>query len=80
LASEVFKLAKPRRDIPRAVKLALRFLIRRSQANSLELQEIMHQVRTEKQISEVYRSFLPFIDQAGILRPRSRLANVDYLD
>jgi hypothetical protein len=40
----------------------------------------MHQVRTEKPISKPYRSFLPFIDQAGILRSRSRLANNDYLD
>ncbi len=48
LASEVFKLANPRRDFPKASKLALRFLIRRSQANSLALQEIMHQLRTEK--------------------------------
>ncbi len=48
LASEIFKLAYPRRDFPKANKLALRFLIRRSQANSLALQEIMHQLRTEK--------------------------------
>ena len=80
LASEIFKLANPRRDFPRANKLALQFLIRRSQANSLDLQEIMHQLRTEKQISKPYRSFLPFIDKAGILRSKSRLANVDYLD
>ncbi len=72
LALEVFKLANPRRDFPKATKLALRFLIRKSQANSLDLQKIMHQVRTEKLISTSYRSFLPFIDQAGILRSRSR--------
>ncbi len=39
LTSEVFKLANPRRDFPKASKLALSFLI---------LQEIMHQLRTEK--------------------------------
>jgi len=44
LATEVFKLANPRRDYPKASKVALRFLIRRSQANSLALQEIMHQI------------------------------------
>jgi hypothetical protein len=73
LASEVFKLANPRRDFPKATKLALRFQIRRSQANSLDLQEIMYQVRTEKLISKEYRSFLPFIDQAGILRSQADL-------
>jgi hypothetical protein len=52
LASEILKQANPRRDFPRANKLALRFLIRRSQANSLDLQEIMHQLRTKKQISK----------------------------
>ncbi len=80
LATEVFKLANLRRDYPKACKLALRFLIRRSQANSLALQEIMHQLRTERSISIPYRSFLPFIDKAGILRSKSRLANVAYLD
>ncbi len=70
LASEIFKLANPRRDFPRANKLALRFLIRRSQANSLDLQEIIHQIRTEKMISKPYRSFLPFIDPAGFLRSK----------
>jgi hypothetical protein len=77
LASEVFKLANPRRDFLKAPKLALRFLKRRSQANSLALQEIMHQLRTEKLISKPYRSFLSFI---CIRRSKSRLANVDYLD
>ena len=68
LASEVIKLANPSRDFPKATKLALRFLIRRSQTNSLDLQEIMHQLRTESLISKLYRSFLPFIDYAGIQR------------
>jgi hypothetical protein len=72
LVSEVFQLANTRRDFPKATKLALRFLIRRSQANSLDLQEIMHQLRTEKSISKPYRCFLPIIDQAGILRSKSR--------
>jgi hypothetical protein len=80
LASEIFKLANPRRDFPKATKLALRFLIRRLQTNSLDLQEIMHQLRTKKPISKPYRSFLPFIDQAATLRSKRRLANVDYLD
>jgi hypothetical protein len=80
LATEVFKLANPRRDYPKASRLALRFLIRRSQANSLALQKIMHQIRTDKLISKLYRSSLPFIDIAGILRSKSRLANVDYPD
>jgi hypothetical protein len=40
----------------------------------------MHQIRTEKPISKTYKNFLPFIDQACILRSRSRLANVDCLD
>jgi hypothetical protein len=40
----------------------------------------MHKLRTEKPISKPYRSFLLFIDQAGILRSRSKLTNVDYLD
>jgi len=38
LASEIFKLANPRRYFPKATKLALRFQIRKSQANSLDLQ------------------------------------------
>jgi hypothetical protein len=66
LASEVFKLSNLRRDFPKATKLALRFLIGRSQANSLDLQENMHQFRSENLISKPYRSFLPFIDQAGL--------------
>ncbi len=45
LVTEVFKLANPRRDFPKARKLALRFLIRKSQANSLDLQELMNQLR-----------------------------------
>jgi hypothetical protein len=80
LAFEVFKLANPKRDYPKASRLALRLLMRRSQAKSLALQEIMHQKRTDKSISKPYRSSLPFIDIAGILRSKSRLANVDYLD
>ena len=35
LATEFFKLANPRRDYPKASRIALRFLLRRSQANSL---------------------------------------------
>jgi hypothetical protein len=80
LTSEVFKLANPKRDFTKATKLVLRFLIRKLQVNSQELQEIMYQVRTEKPISKLYKSFLPFIDQGGNLRSLSRPSNVGYLD
>ena len=79
LATLIFKLANPKRDYPRARKLANRFLVRRSQQHSEDLSKVSEQLKKGEKVSKPYRSFLPFLDESGILRSKSRLANVDYL-
>ena len=75
----IFKLANPKRDYPRARKLANRFLVRRLQQNSEDLSKVSEQLKSGEKVSKLYRSFLPFLDESGILRSKSRLANVDHL-
>jgi hypothetical protein len=79
LATLIFKLANPKRDYSRVRKIANRFLVRRSQQNNKELSKVSEQLRSGGKVSKLCKSFLPFLDESGILRLKSRLANVDYL-
>jgi len=54
-------------------------LVRISQQNSEDFSKVSEQLKSGEKISKLYRSFLLFLDKAGILRSKSRLANVDYL-
>jgi len=54
-------------------------LVRRSQQNSKDLSKVSEQLKLGEKVSKLYRSLLPFLDESGILRLKSRLANVDYL-
>jgi len=60
-------------------KLALEFQIRRAQSEDLELGELIEELRTTPKVKKLYLSITPFLDSKGVLRSKSRLAEISHL-